>query len=32
MLTSGVMLIIIPTLLCQKEILTVPLPEPTLGY
>jgi len=31
-LTLGVMLIVIPTLLGHKEIFTLPLPEPTLGY
>jgi len=31
-LTLGVMLNVTPTLLGHKEIFTLPLPEPTLGY
>src|SRR6218665_2282351 len=31
-LTLGVMLFVIPTLLGHKEIFTLPLPEPILGY
>jgi len=30
--TLGAMLIVIPTLLGHREIFTLPLPEPTLGY